>query len=227
MENLLTPPKFHRFPNRLLRQRDVMPLYSQGYSLARFLMAQGGKRAFLDYISDGLRDENWSRATKQHYGFDNLRTLQDSWLAWVKQGSPDLNVGPKTAPLVAVKTPANPPGPGPGRRNGDAPFPGPSTSTVAANVGPSVYDVASNRGALAGSSPRNGDATWRARGSKSSELAPNARPAKAAAIKHPGPQHQVTRPQELQRPQQVILEWNRPPGTNASSTAARPLPGPL
>ena len=43
---------------------DVMPLYSQGYSLARYLVAQGGKRKFLDFLADGLRDENWTRATQ-------------------------------------------------------------------------------------------------------------------------------------------------------------------
>ena len=41
---------------------DVMPLYSQGYSLARYLVAQGGKHKFLEFIADGLRDENWTRA---------------------------------------------------------------------------------------------------------------------------------------------------------------------
>jgi hypothetical protein len=211
--------------------RDVMPLYSQGYSLARFLVAQGGKQKFLDYISDGLRDENWSRATEKHYGFDNLRTLQDNWLAWVKHGSPDLNVGPKTAPLLAVTAPANLPGPGrpgpdPGPRSGDAPSPGPAESTLAANVGPSVYDVASNGGALAAASAEGGDETWHPRGSKSTELAQNGPPAEAATTRSPGPQYQVTRPQDFQRPQQVILEWSRPPGTDRSSTALRPLPGP-
>jgi len=68
--------------------RDVMPLYSQGFSLARFLIAQGGKRKFLNYIGDGMHDENWTRATKQHYGFENLLALQNGWLGWVKQGSP-------------------------------------------------------------------------------------------------------------------------------------------
>ncbi len=41
---------------------DVLPLYSQGYSLARYLVAQGGKHKFLAFIADGLRDENWTRA---------------------------------------------------------------------------------------------------------------------------------------------------------------------
>ncbi len=29
---------------------DVMPLYSQGYSVARYLVAQHGKREFLNFL---------------------------------------------------------------------------------------------------------------------------------------------------------------------------------
>ena len=38
---------------------DVMPLYSQGYSVARYLIANGGKQNFLEFLADGMRDENW------------------------------------------------------------------------------------------------------------------------------------------------------------------------
>src|SRR5262249_25680177 len=67
---------------------DVMPLYSQGHSLACYLIAQGGKQRFLNYLADGMRDENWPRAPKQFYSFDNLAVLQTSWLDWVRRGSP-------------------------------------------------------------------------------------------------------------------------------------------
>ena len=68
--------------------QDILPLYSQGYSLARYLIDQHGKREFVAYVGDGLSSENWTVATKQHYGYANLAVLQDSWLDWVKQGSP-------------------------------------------------------------------------------------------------------------------------------------------
>ncbi|MEX0979172.1 MAG: hypothetical protein WDZ48_09985, partial [Pirellulales bacterium] len=90
---------------------DVMPLYSQGYSLARFLVAKGGRRKFLNYIADGLRDENWARATKANYGFDNLLALQTNWLDWVRKGSPNLEATTDTPPLVAVKARNHVPGP--------------------------------------------------------------------------------------------------------------------
>ena len=56
--------------------RDVMPLYSQGYSVARYLVAQGGRHKFLEYLGEGMRDDNWSRATQQYYGIGSLAVLQ-------------------------------------------------------------------------------------------------------------------------------------------------------
>ena len=70
--------------------QDVLPLYSQGYSLARYLIQQGGKRKFLAYVGDGMKTDDWTATTKRHYKFANLGTLQSSWLEWVKQGSPAL-----------------------------------------------------------------------------------------------------------------------------------------
>ncbi len=68
--------------------QDILPLYSQGYSLARYLIAQGGKREFVDYIGDGMDWNNWTAATQEHYGLQSLSELQQTWLAWVRQGSP-------------------------------------------------------------------------------------------------------------------------------------------
>ena len=44
---------------------DILPLYSQGYSLARYLIAQGGKRKFVDYVDDGMQWNNWTAANAQ------------------------------------------------------------------------------------------------------------------------------------------------------------------
>jgi hypothetical protein len=70
--------------------RDILPLYSQGYSLARYLIAQGGKRKFVDYVGEGLKTNNWTHATRRHYGFESLSELQITWLDWVRDGSPPL-----------------------------------------------------------------------------------------------------------------------------------------
>jgi hypothetical protein len=69
---------------------DVLPLYSEGYSLARFLIDQWGRPEFMAFVAEGMKSENWTATVKKHYGFDNLQVLQDNWLDWVKQGSPAL-----------------------------------------------------------------------------------------------------------------------------------------
>jgi hypothetical protein len=67
---------------------DVMPLYSEGYSLARFLIEQGGRQKFMEFVGEGMKSDNWPAVTKKEYGFASLQDLQDQWLDWVKQGSP-------------------------------------------------------------------------------------------------------------------------------------------
>ncbi|MEE3219998.1 MAG: hypothetical protein VX257_07035 [Planctomycetota bacterium] len=86
---------------------DMLPLYAQGFSLARYLIEQGGQRKFVQFVTDGLRDENWTLAIRQNYRFENLLVLQNRWLDWVRQGSPKLEE--KTVednrPLLADKRP--------------------------------------------------------------------------------------------------------------------------
>lgn len=68
---------------------DVLPLYSQGHSLVTFLLQQGGPQKFVQFMEAGLDGDRWSEAVRQHYGQPSLAALQDSWLDWVKQGSPE------------------------------------------------------------------------------------------------------------------------------------------
>ena len=80
---------------------DIMPLYAQGFSLAEYLIQQGGKRKFLAFVKDGLDGERWPDAIQHHYGYKNLGTLQNSWLGWVGQGFPDIRrpaPSPNSAP---------------------------------------------------------------------------------------------------------------------------------
>ena len=41
---------------------------------------------------------NWTAATRQHYGYQSLSELQVTWLDWVRQGSPPLN---PQSPMIA------------------------------------------------------------------------------------------------------------------------------
>lgn len=71
--------------------QDYMPLYAQGLSLTEYLIQQGGRRKFINYLRDGLQGDQWASATKTHYGHQNLGELQGSWVAWVGRGVPATN----------------------------------------------------------------------------------------------------------------------------------------
>jgi hypothetical protein len=68
--------------------KDFMPLYAQGHSVAKYLIDLQGKRSFIHFLENGLRDDNWPRAAKEQYGFDHLADMQNQWLDWVKVGRP-------------------------------------------------------------------------------------------------------------------------------------------
>jgi len=68
---------------------DIMPLYAQGYSLAEYLIQIGGRRKYIEFLGDGLNSDDWPGAVQRHYGVQNLAALQNTWLAWVRQGSPN------------------------------------------------------------------------------------------------------------------------------------------
>ncbi|MEX2174171.1 MAG: hypothetical protein WD872_07400 [Pirellulaceae bacterium] len=85
---------------------DILPLYSQGYSLTRFLLHQGGKRKFIEYVGEGMQSNNWTAATRAHYGFASLSNLQVTWLDWVRKGSPDLQASAAEGLAAAPAPPA-------------------------------------------------------------------------------------------------------------------------
>lgn len=104
------PPRSIPF-NQMYRMteypRDIMSLYAQGHSVARFLLYQGGKRKFVDYVGRGMQTEDWDNATREFYGYRDLSELQLSWIDWVGKGSPPLDVG-STADLAARVATPNP-----------------------------------------------------------------------------------------------------------------------
>ncbi|MBX3424762.1 MAG: hypothetical protein KF688_03690 [Pirellulales bacterium] len=94
--------------------RDVLPLYAQGHSLARYLIAQRGKRAFMQFLADGMSDEHWPRAIQKHYQYQNLLALQEDWLGWVRVGCPpvkpqgDVLLASAESDATATTVPAQP-----------------------------------------------------------------------------------------------------------------------
>ena len=77
---------------------DVLPLYSQGYSLARYLIERGGRHKYVAFVGDGLTTDDWSGSLTKHYGVGSVPQLQHQWLEWVKLGCP----APPAAVAVAV-----------------------------------------------------------------------------------------------------------------------------
>ena len=68
--------------------RDILPLYAQGYSVTKFLLARGGKRQFVEFVKTGLANQNWAGASSRYYEIRDLSDLQTTWLDWVRSGSP-------------------------------------------------------------------------------------------------------------------------------------------
>lgn len=71
--------------------RDILPLYAQGHSLANFLIQQGGKRKYIEFVEDGLTTNRWPEAVQRHYGFPDLSELQLTWVEWVREGEPPVD----------------------------------------------------------------------------------------------------------------------------------------
>ncbi len=200
---------------------DVMPLYSQGYSLARYLIAQGGKPKFVEYVGDGMNWNNWTAATKKHYGFNSLSDLQVTWLDWVRQGSPPLQdrtllvSQPQTGNnLVAV-----------------APFSSPQQQ-VAVNDQPQGLTVKPiSASSEDGWYARQRDLALARRDGSATNSSPDSR--ETSTINRPSPiptsietpvLQQTTRPQPIGRPQQIILEWSR--AANSATAPTTPNSNP-
>jgi hypothetical protein len=73
--------------------QQVLALYAEGYSLADFLVQQHGdkgRQVYLAFLKDALAG-NWEAAFRKHYGFANLKELDQTWDKWVIAGSPKLH----------------------------------------------------------------------------------------------------------------------------------------
>ena len=60
---------------------DRITLYTQGYSVTRFLVERKDRATFLAFLSSGMKD-GWDTAAKDCYAFDTVSDLERSWLAW-------------------------------------------------------------------------------------------------------------------------------------------------
>lgn len=63
--------------------QDVMTLYAQGYSLARFLVESTDRKRFLDFVGEGMRS-GWDNAVRMHLGMNRVEDLEAAWLDWLR-----------------------------------------------------------------------------------------------------------------------------------------------
>ena len=96
--------------NKMLRMkeypRDIMTLYSQGFSVSQYLIAHHGKRIFVRFLEDAMSTGNWDLAINKHYPFTGASDLQVKWVAWLGQGSPQVSVPTTLATFIATGKPA-------------------------------------------------------------------------------------------------------------------------
>ncbi len=188
--------------------RDVMPLYAQGYTVAEFLIQQGGRRKFVNFVGDGVRD-NWSRAAKRHYGIENIGALQQDWLAWVDQDFPPLQSVASESEAVPEATAV--------AANGRRPRPEPNliyriendedngtaapASGEAAEYSPKPAAVAEKS-----TSPHAPHTVSPASHWHSADEFADA-PTTPAIPTAPRARTQATHPQPIQRPRQRVIQW--------------------
>jgi hypothetical protein len=202
--------------------RDIMPLYAQGYTLCDFLIQKGGRRKFVEFVADGLEGNQWSAAIQRHYGIQGVGPLQDTWLAWVRQGFPRIQspAGPSQAPdtteMLAAGKRARPE-PNLLLRTGRAapshdaparlvPVRGsvPSSADSVAMVASDAQPIGSTEILPPKVLPASG---WHAVGERGVDASP------AVAVKPapaPSTSPHLAHPQPIGRPGQIILEWSRP-----------------
>lgn len=80
---------------------DILPLYAQGYSVVRFLVAQDDAKTFVKFLEDGIQTEAWEAALRKHYRYETIGQFQTLWNEWLRQGSPEKLIG--YSPLLQAK----------------------------------------------------------------------------------------------------------------------------
>jgi hypothetical protein len=215
--------------NRLFAMKeypsDIMPLYAQGYSLARYLIGLKGKQHFVKFIGDGMRDEQWHRAARASYGCEDLSSLQKDWLAWVKQGSPNPKPAPAAPLPVLLASDKRPQGNAKPRTRTPRPRPNliyrvsRSGQVAQRNNHLDLVPVGQSQpkaarppaAAFTSHTAAPNDDGWYSRNRGAAPSRPAATTNVAAALRSAAPTgHQLARPQPPQPSRQIILEWSRP-----------------
>jgi hypothetical protein len=62
---------------------NVMIIYAEGFSISNFLVARGGRQAFLGFVAAGMRG-NWDQAAQQYFQVQSVEELEQGWLAHLR-----------------------------------------------------------------------------------------------------------------------------------------------
>ena len=182
---------------------DILPLYAQGFSLARFLIAQGGKRKFVDYVGDGMRTNNWPQATRTHYGYNNLSDLQVTWLDWVRHGSSLESIPSRLASQPTAVADARRPGQGTLPTHSASGHLTPIPNHRPDRAVPNVHQVAQSDGS------QSADEGWYVR--QRDRALQNAAPERPAGSTSRVAPLSYQRDVQQMDPNGVVLQWQRPP----------------
>jgi hypothetical protein len=83
--------------------RRMLILYAQGYALADFLVQQGGRAAYLKFLSEA-ETAGWEASIRGNFDHAGVESLERNWLAWIRAGMPRLNHGESGAvEMVALQ----------------------------------------------------------------------------------------------------------------------------
>ena len=57
---------------------NVMVLYAEGFSISNYLVARGGRQAFLGFVAAGMRG-NWDQAVQTYFHLQSVEELEEAW----------------------------------------------------------------------------------------------------------------------------------------------------
>lgn len=214
---------------------DMLPLYAQGFSLARFFIALGGKQKFVEYVGEGLRTRNWTASTAKFYGIRSLSELQLTWVEWVRRGSREDDVANVLSDHARSLVAGTIQSENEGTPSPDVVAQDEDRSTGVATALASVATSPRRQAnvsllepipvSVPGSESREGNSWYERQRERTRPIAM----ASSSSGSSPGnvtaaverSSSRVTRPASFEQPGQIILEWNRSVPAGPSSRYLR------
>ena len=65
--------------------KDLIPFYSQSFSVCEYLILVGGRRRLVEFAKYAVETGDWNAALRKYYACPSLGDLQKEWVAWIKE----------------------------------------------------------------------------------------------------------------------------------------------